>query len=1364
MFWSRLQDKLRLNPRRKAQLRNACSGLKVVLGTAKDVADNASVPGLSFGISGLILVLDIAEKMGQNAEDIEALSDRIRNLLSVLRNVTRAETPPKEVTERIEKLGSTLASLSDEVQKCRSRPFFKRMLNYSEDARLLAGQIKKIVEAIEAFNLATTVRIEAVGDNIQAGVQVRRSTPRQIISRLFVRGSLPHAVKAAFEAEERELCWDTTRTSILSEISQWTDIDGVKLTAGGQSIIGDPGHNDSCIFWMNGSAGTGKTTIAATVAHSCSSRTPSALGASFFCSRDDVDCSNLDLIFTTIAYQLAHFHPGFAAQISLVREANPDIGYAYPEHQLKTLIVEPLKAVRDSFPPCVIVLDALDECKDTASTSTILAALSNHVTNLFPLKFFITSRPEPHITGAMSSSQLGTHAQKFHLHEVELPVVQRDIQDYLLAKLSEIGQTNKLHSWPSQQDVRSLVKLSAGLFIFASTAVKFIAVPDFTPQEQLQIIFNVGAVTEAGSPSDRLDRLYTQVLEQTPKRNRPELRRVIGSIVLLRDPLPRLFLAQLLELDPDKVGRCLLRLQSVVLLPTDDSKAIRILHPSFFDFLSSPGRCLISELRVQIQEQHSLLAEHCLNTMIKGLHRDMCQIRDPSLLNSEIAGLSTQIAMHIPLHLQYACRHWAYHISNGVRTDTVLDLLNKVVPHHLLHWIEVCSLLGDLQNALLSVATVHQVLLRDGTASTTLTNLLSDSGRFMRAFFAVISVSSLQVYHSALLFTPTATTLRQVYGSNMNLPVKAYNAALERWSPCLRTIDTHNAVPAVAFSPDGTHIVSGSEDKTVRIWDVITGTELQRLQGHSDCVGSVEFSPDGTHIVSGSDDKRVHIWDVIAGTKLRTMHGHSDTVRSVAFSPDGKHVVSGSTDRTVRIWDVITGTKLQIMRGHSDTVYCVGFSPDGTHIVSGSEDKTVCIWNAATGTHHQKLQGHSDTVCSVAFSPNGTRVASGSMDKMIRIWDAVTGTELHSMHGHLDTVRSVAFSPDGTYVVSASKDKTVRIWNVITGTEFQTLQGHSDMVYCARFSPDETHIVSASKDKTVRIWDVVAGIDHQRLQGHSDMVCFVAFSPNGTRIASGSTDEIIRIWDAVTGTELQAMHGHSDTVNSVAFSPNGTYVVSGSKDKTVRIWDATTGVELRVLQGHSDSIKSVAFSPNGTYVVSGSDDKTARIWDATNGNQVLQLKSSGMIASVAFSPDGTRIVTETRLISVPYKMELWDARSGDLLDTTKDIQDAPSLAASLTPLQSLFSTHGSWHMVPYSKTQVHRFIFDREWLYCATHNRRLCWIPVDCRPQQYQSGFPCFLAVSSDHCHLAHGTNDGRVIIFDCTGLGSYCTSLSVTR
>jgi hypothetical protein len=460
---------------------------------------------------------------------------------------------------------------------------------------------------------------------------------------------------------------------------------------------------------MNGAAGTGKTTIAATVAHGCLNQQPSALGASFFCSRDDKNCSDLRLIFTTIAYQLALFHPGFSKQVSLVRKANPDIGDRYPEQQLKMLIVGPLSSVRNSFPPCVVVVDALDECKDTAPISIILAALSKHVTNLAPLRFFITSRPEPQITKAMSSAQFHNQAQKFNLHDVELQVVQHDIQQYLLAKLWETAQDNGLHGWPLPEDLHLLVQHSAGLFIYASTAVKFIQQPDFTPQDQLQLIFTADAAREEGSPTHKLDMLYTQVLEQTHPRNRETIQMIIGSIVLLQTQLPALDLARLLALDPQKLRKCLLRLHSVILVPDNNNKGIRLFHPSFFDFLSSPTRCLMSEFAVQLKKQHSLLAEHCLDIMIRTLRQDMCQVGDPSLHLSEIADISTQIA-HIPLHLQYACRHWAYHILNGDPT-TVMELLEEFLSQHLLHWIEVSSLLGDLRNALLGVTNMHQLLM-----------------------------------------------------------------------------------------------------------------------------------------------------------------------------------------------------------------------------------------------------------------------------------------------------------------------------------------------------------------------------------------------------------------------------------------------------------------------------------------------------------------------------------------------------------------------------------------------------------------------------------------------------------------------------
>jgi hypothetical protein len=222
----------------------------------------------------------------------------------------------------------------------------------------------------------------------------------------------------------------------------------------------------------------------------------------------------------------------------------------------------------------------------------------------------------------------------------------------------------------------------------------------------------------------------------------------------------------------------------------------------------------------------------------------------------------------------------------------------------------------------------------------------------------------------------------------------------------------------VAFSPDGTRIVTGSADQTVKVWDARTGTPQLELKGHTSWVYSVAFSPDGTRIVTGSEDRTARVWDARTGTPLLDLKGHTGLVWSVAFSPDGSRIVTGSADQTVKVWDARTGTPQLELKEHTAPVSSVAFSPDGTRIVTGSADRTAKVWDARTGTPLLELRGHTSPVTSVAFSPDGTRIVTVAVDQNkppeTKAWDARTGRELKD-EPIPQTIANPWISPDGRF-------------------------------------------------------------------------------------------------------------------------------------------------------------------------------------------------------------------------------------------------------------------------------------------------------------------------------------------------------------
>jgi small GTP-binding protein len=283
-----------------------------------------------------------------------------------------------------------------------------------------------------------------------------------------------------------------------------------------------------------------------------------------------------------------------------------------------------------------------------------------------------------------------------------------------------------------------------------------------------------------------------------------------------------------------------------------------------------------------------------------------------------------------------------------------------------------------------------------------------------------------------------------------------------------------NQIHGVAISADGRWAVSGSADKTVRVWDVEMGNCLAILEGHSEPVYGVAVTADGQRILSGSFDNNVRAWDMKTGKCLRTFRGHTSTVMGVAVTGDGRRAISGSADMTVRVWDVENDSSLFTFFGHNDAVRGVAITGDGQQIISGSADNTVRVWGVESGQCLAILRGHTKAVLRVAITADGRRAVSGSLDKTMRVWDMETGNCLHILNGHTDSVLGVAITEDGRRVISGSADKTVLVWDTETGKCLATLEGHTNMIYGVAVAADGRRAISGSLDNTVRVWELSA--------------------------------------------------------------------------------------------------------------------------------------------------------------------------------------------------------------------------------------------------------------------------------------------------
>jgi len=492
-----------------------------------------------------------------------------------------------------------------------------------------------------------------------------------------------------------------TRRDVLFQLEQWLK-----------------DKEDKRVFWLNGLAGTGKSTIAQTFAEMCFA--DGKLGASFFCSRDFEDRSNLRSIFPTLSFQLALRYPRFRQELLLVLTENPDVGKESLCSQMEKLIVGPFQATQAVT---LIVIDALDECQDEESASALLSVLSRYVDDIPQVKFLITGRPEPRIRSGFRLELLRPHTEVFKLHEVKPTSVDSDIRLFLKTRFTDIAKNRSdcslAEDWPGPHNIDILCKKAAGFFIFASTVAKFISSHYHPPDERLALIVSLPLDT---SHEARLgiDLLYTQVLNQAfqdvdfcDHQLYSHLKSVVGAVLLIFHPLSIKTLSDLLVNcgTPARMTSSLRTLHSLLLVPDNIDNPIRIFHKSFPDFLTDPGRCTDRRFFIDPPIHHNEILLSCLNVMNERLKKNICNLNDQAVL-SEIKDLPAQRVIHIEGALEYACCFWTKHLakvsSGSNRAEEAYQAINKFFETGFLFWIEALILMGKLDIGIYALNDIQQ--------------------------------------------------------------------------------------------------------------------------------------------------------------------------------------------------------------------------------------------------------------------------------------------------------------------------------------------------------------------------------------------------------------------------------------------------------------------------------------------------------------------------------------------------------------------------------------------------------------------------------------------------------------------------------
>ncbi|KAF9642837.1 hypothetical protein BDM02DRAFT_3192612 [Thelephora ganbajun] len=835
-------------------------------------------------------------------------------------------------------------------------------------------------------------------------------------------------------------------------------------------LLGDLRETILDYQWLNGLAGTGKSTIAQTIAERIFA--DGQLGASFFCSQDFKDRRNLKFIFPTVAVQLARNHAGFRSIFVPLVQFDPEIAHESLYSQMDKLIVQPLK---QSDVSTVIVIDALDECKDEEPASAILSVLGQFVSHIPNVKFFLTSRPEPRILEGFRLPLLAEATDVFVFHDVQ--------------------QSLGLDDWPTREQLGLLCERAAGLFVYAAATIKFIDRRNNDPKEQLdRLLRSPESSAREGNiklkANTTLDSLYMSILQEAFGDDDPEddhkIRSVLGAVILAANPLSPSAIATLLGFGVTDVFLRLSSVHSLLILQEDPDSPVRPFHKSFPDFIVDPTRCINGRFHVSPPNHHPELLAGCIELMNQMLEKNMCDLPD-GVANCEVGDLCERAKRHLDPALRYACKSWRKHLVDGdtVRTPAIASALRWFLEKKFLFWLEVLSVLGAAREAVDALDVAAKLLeVCRVSALDVLPNRpgmdpgVTDCFRFVMRFFEVISTSCPHIYHSALPLCPRKSIVRGLYGPHAYPLARIVRGLPNSWEPSIAAAGFPSRIDTAVWSPCSRFIAIswGTRPKTIAILDGVTLERINTLDYPLD-------EPSWTRLLIFSQNPRLLTWyggyprrfiswDLQMGGLVSTIVlEHPEDHLSLTYSVCGTMfaiLIHGDPTFIVSIYNVLVGT----LDSGSITTW---------EVVFASPHTPTPVESPPLPNNFRSARGflfHPTSSCVVLLARGSVIILDAQGSKFLLEATDVNFSELTSNIGDFD---DVLVSPNGGSII-AWDGQVVQLWH--TTDSITSLSDPSTLTFqrgrntfIMGFSPDEAlAAVARIKDKTVMVLDLKSSI------------------------------------------------------------------------------------------------------------------------------------------------------------------------------------------------------------------------------------------------------------------------------------------------